>query len=85
MLGVIDLVFKIVFLLLIVRCIASWLPPEIQRRGHQVLRLLYEVTDPLLMPFRFAKMRTDAGVIDFSPFLALIVLQFLRTLLFRIF
>jgi YggT family protein len=57
--------------LVFARVIISWLPVD---PNHHLVRLLYRVTEPILKPFRFARL----GMIDFSPVLALILIQLLN-------
>jgi YggT family protein len=66
----IDMVINILTLLIFVRVILSWLPIDPR---NQLVRLLYDVTEPLLAPFRFARL----GMMDFSPFCAIIALEFI--------
>jgi YggT family protein len=45
---------------------------------HPVIRILYQITDPILDPIRrFATF----GMIDFSPIVALILLEVIRRVL----
>jgi YggT family protein len=47
-----------------------------------LINILYRVTEPLLQPFRRIRFSGAAGTIDFSPLIALLVLQFLVRPLF---
>jgi YggT family protein len=67
----IQYLFQLAMLLIIARVIVSWLPVD---RNHSLLRLLYQFTEPILRPFRFARL----GMIDFSPILALVLIQLLN-------
>ncbi|MDR1069382.1 MAG: YggT family protein [Gracilibacteraceae bacterium] len=60
--------FELLILLIFARFIVSWLPVD---PHHQLVGLLRQVTDPLLRPFSFAR----TGMLDFSPLLAIILLQ----------
>jgi YggT family protein len=49
---------------------------------RQLIRWLYEITDPLLKPFQKFTLRMGGGMgIDFSPFIVLILIGVLRSLL----
>ena len=79
----ISTLFQIYNLLLFARIISSWFPIN---RSSQLYRLLYIVTAPVLAPFRdifhrFGLMRTG---IDFSPIVAIFVLNYIRNLIIRI-
>jgi YggT family protein len=66
------MVFKILYFLLVIRIILSWFPVD---PYNPVVTTLYQVTDPLLIPFRKIPLRM--GAIDFTPMLAFLALAFL--------
>ena len=70
---IIDLIFNALYLALMIRVLMSWLPniPD-----HPVVRIIYEVTDPILNPFR--QMIPSTAGIDFSPILAFLALEVAR-------
>ena len=63
-------------ILIFVMVILSWVG---QRSRHPAIPLVYQLTDPLLRPFR--KFIPPIGGIDLSPLFALIAIQFLMRLL----
>lgn len=63
-------------LLLLGRAIASWLPLD---RDSAPLRFLHELTEPVLAPLR--RVLPTAGGLDFSPVVALLLLEVVRRLL----
>jgi YggT family protein len=75
-------VFQLVYLLLnvlilaiVIRAILSWFMPV---GRDPVTRLLVDITDPLLSPIRQLTGRLIPGMmIDFSPLVAIILLQVL--------
>ena len=67
-----SMVFKILYFLLVVRMILSWFPLE---PYNPVVSTLYQITDPLLAPFR--KIPLQIGMIDFTPVFAFLTLAFL--------
>ena len=76
----INIVFQFASLLILARVIMSWLPMAGVRIDpyHPIIRILYQLTDPILDPIRrFATF----GMMDFSPIVALILLEVIRTLL----
>jgi YggT family protein len=71
-------------IVIIVRAIISWVQPN---PYNPIIQLLYRVTEPVLYPirrmlFRYKSMR-DTGI-DFSPFIAIILLYVLKSVLFRV-
>jgi YggT family protein len=77
---VVNVVFQLASLAILARVILSWLPMAGVRIDpyHPVIRILYQITDPILDPIRrFATF----GMIDFSPIVALILLEVIRRVL----
>lgn len=67
---------QIVKLLVIVRCILSWLPLS----GNRFVELIYQLTDPILMPIRSLMERLMGGramMVDFSPIVLFLLIQVL--------
>lgn len=62
-------------ILIVIRVIMSWVRPE---PGGALGRFLFDVTDPLLRPFQ--KILPPLAGLDFSPILALVVIQILQSL-----
>ncbi|HUX46958.1 MAG TPA: YggT family protein, partial [Desulfosporosinus sp.] len=58
----------------------SFLP---QLRSNKLSMLLNDVTDPILKPFQRFKIGGKAGIIDFSPIIAIIVLDLIQALIVR--
>jgi len=67
-----SMVFKVLYFLLTVRIILSWIPVD---PYNTVVNTLYQVTDPLLAPFR--KIPLQIGMMDLTPIFAFLVLAFL--------
>ncbi|MDR0434838.1 MAG: YggT family protein [Gracilibacteraceae bacterium] len=67
--------FQLLVWLLIARVIISWLPVD---PYNKLVRYLYRFTEPMLKPLRFAMV----GTLDFSPFLAIILLQLLDRIVY---
>ncbi|MCS7260261.1 MAG: YggT family protein [Anaerolineae bacterium] len=76
----VNLLFQLTSLAILTRVILSWLPVVGVRIDvyHPAVRLLYQITDPLLEPLRRF---TTFGAVDFSPIVALILLEVARRLL----
>ena len=72
-------VCQIIYWLLFARIIISWLPVD---PYHNIVQFLYQVTDPILAPFRRIPLRI--GMLDLSPLLAFMALYFVRNVLVRI-
>ena len=74
--GLIDLLFTLLTFAIFGRAIASWFDPGFR---SSIGRFLYEVTEPVLAPIR--QVVPSAGMIDLSPFIALVLIQVLRRLI----
>ncbi len=72
-------VCTILYWLLFARIIVSWLPVD---PYHSVVQFLFQVTEPILAPFRRLPLRI--GMLDLSPLLAFIAIFFIRNVLVRI-
>ena len=69
--------FDIVFILLIIYCLLSWIPNI--DRTKQPFSLLTIFAETLLAPFR--KILPPIGGFDFSPIIAFIVLQIVASII----
>lgn len=74
-----SLVFNILYFLLVVRIILSWVGMDTY---NEIVSIIYRVTDPILAPFR--KLPLQAGGIDFSPIVAFIVLNVVKSFVVNI-
>ena len=78
--GAVNVLFQFASLAILARVILSWLPMAGVRIDmyHPVIRTLFQITDPILNPIRrFATF----GMMDFSPVVALILLEIIRRVL----
>lgn len=76
----VNVIFQVAALAILARVLLSWLPMAGVRIDpfHPAVRFLYQITDPILEPIRrFATF----GMMDFSPIVALILLEVIRRLL----
>ncbi|MBQ6510290.1 MAG: YggT family protein [Flexilinea sp.] len=64
--------------LLIIYCILSWfMAPD-----HPVRQLLGSIIDPILDPIR--SITPGVGMVDFSPIILMLILQFLQNVINRL-
>ena len=71
-----GLLLFILWLFILIRVLLSWLPVD---PGNPIIRLIYEVTEPVLAPFR--RVIPRIGMFDLSPLAALLVIQFIGQVL----
>jgi YggT family protein len=74
--SLISLVVTIITVLLILKALISFAPIE---PWHPVRRFLDQLADPIVRPFR--NILPPMGMIDFSPMIALIVIQIVGQIL----
>lgn len=67
---IVNIAFKVYFYIVMARVLISWVP---HNPSQPIIRFLYEVTEPLLAPCR--KLVPPIGGIDFSPIIALFIVQ----------
>ena len=72
--GILELVLKIYFWIIIARAIVSWVSPD---PYNPVVRFLYRATEPVLRPIR-QRLPTYQMGIDLSPMVVLLIIYFLE-------
>lgn len=78
----VSLFFNLYYLLILANVVFSWIRPMRGTFLYDLSRITYQLTEPLLGPIRRA-LPAMAGL-DFSPFIALILLQVVQSLLTRL-
>lgn len=68
-----------------VRIILSFLGPKFLPTNNKLVGVIYDITDPLLKPFRRFQFGNAAMAVDFSPIFAIFALNIVQWLLGRIF
>jgi YggT family protein len=71
----INLLFEALSLAIIIRVFLSWFRVNPDNR---LVQLLYQITEPVLTPFR--RLIPPIGMMDITPIVALFVLQILRSI-----
>ena len=79
----IDWVVKIIEGALVIRVLLSWVPIP---KNNVLVTLLYQVTEPILAPIRAIIEKSPIGrnmYVDFSPLIAFILLDLVRSIVAR--
>lgn len=78
-----DLLLRIIYYLILIRALLSFFPTL---RSSRITYFIYQMTEPILVPCRsiLDKLGLGMGMIDFSPILAIILLNLIRTIIFAI-
>lgn len=74
----IEIFFDLLVFAIIARVLFSWMPSG----GGKLRSIIYDVTEPVLGPFRNIVPRL--GVIDISPIIAIIVLDIVKTIILQL-
>ena len=72
----VDLIFRVLDLALLLRVAFSWINAN---PYNSVVRLVHDITEPILAPLR--RFIPPLGGLDFTPVVALVILDFLRRLI----
>ncbi len=81
---VVNILFTIVTWAIIIRVVISWVrPTSMNPSWRQFLTYVYKITEPILGPIR--RLLPTGGIgIDFSPLVAIIVLQIIQNFIIRL-
>lgn len=83
MIRAINFAFNLYTLAILARVVISWLRPTIYHpQVRSIIRIIYDITEPVLLPIR--KRLPSALGLDFSPLIALFLLDLVRRFLFRL-
>jgi len=74
-----GLLLQILWLAILIRVILSWFPVD---PSNPLIRIVWEVTEPVLAPFR--RVIPRIGMFDLSPLAAFLVISFLQQELVQI-
>jgi len=74
---VIDIVLLSYMVIIVARAVISWVNPD---PYNQIVIVLYRLTEPVLGPVRRILPMRNIGI-DFSPFIVILVIIFLRIFL----
>lgn len=74
--GIINLLLTLLGFAIVGRALMSWFDP---RMTSSIGRVLFEITEPIIAPIR--RIVPSMGMIDISPFIALMLIYMLRQLL----
>lgn len=77
---IVDVAFNVYFWLILIRIISTWFPISSSGPLARIMWSIYEITDPYLNLFRrfLPPMAVGGAGIDFSPIIAILILQFIQ-------
>ena len=85
MFNAIDWLLRVIEYAIFGRVIISWIPIS---KDNQLIRLLFQITEPILAPIKSLIAKSSLGkntMIDFSPFIAILIIELLRSIVRRFF
>lgn len=77
---IIDKVITILIFAIVIRTFLSFVP---QLKSNRWTSLLYDATDPILKPFQRFQIGGAAMAVDFSPIIAIIILNMIQSWIVR--
>ena len=77
---ILDVLLNIVYWLVIIRALISWVNPD---PGNAIVQFLYKATDPILEPIRRHLPLNFRFGIDISPIIVIFLIIFLRSFLVK--
>ena len=77
---IICILLTVYWFILFARIIASWIRPPMEGPLRTLWRVLYDLTDPVLRPFRnlIPPIRMGAMAMDLSPILVFVIIGVLQ-------
>ena len=75
----VSVLFTILYVAIIGRSLMSWFNPS---PDNPFVRLVYEITEPVLAPLR--RIVPRIGMIDITPIVAIVLLQVVQSVLERV-
>lgn len=74
----VNILFNVLLFAILGRVLISWIDPMANMR---ITQILHEITEPILAPIR--SVLPTIGMFDFSPIVAMLLLQLLQSLILR--
>ena len=68
-----NLLLQILSIAILVRVLLTWFPID---QSNPIIRLLFDVTEPVLAPFR--RIIPRIGMFDLSPIAAMLIIQLIQ-------
>lgn len=79
---VLSILFRVLEFAILIECLSSWIP---QLNGNKFLDIVHMIADPILEPCRRLQYMFSSNLpVDFSPIIALFLIDIIRNLIVRI-
>ena len=77
---ILDILFTILYWLILIRVLLSWVNPD---PGNAIVQFLYKATEPILEPIRRRLSLNFRFGIDISPVIVILLIMFLQSFLIK--
>ena len=77
---IVEILLTALYWLILIRALISWVNPD---PYNPIVQFLQQTTDPILLPLRRILPFTYQTGIDFSPFIAVLIIIFLKSFLVK--
>ena len=77
---ILDILFTILYWLILIRALISWVNPD---PGNAIVQFLYKATEPILEPVRRSLPLAFRLGIDISPIIVFLLIIFLKSFLIK--
>jgi YggT family protein len=74
----INILVPVLYLSILARVIVSWIPISEESPFAPIVRMIYQITEPILGPIR--RLIPGLGMFDLSPMIAIILLMVIQRL-----
>ena len=78
----INLLVTVLYVAILARVIVSWIPIGPESPFAPIVRMIYQITEPILGPIR--RLIPGLGSFDLSPMIAIIVLMVVQNIVVRV-
>jgi YggT family protein len=75
----IELLFNILQFAIIIRALLSWFNP---REDNPLVRILFDITEPILAPLR--RIVPRLGMVDITPLVAILLMSVIQQVLYQV-
>ncbi|KJS50869.1 MAG: hypothetical protein VR66_00480 [Peptococcaceae bacterium BRH_c23] len=82
---IISQVISILIYAIFARVISSYLGPKWSPANNKFVGIIYDITDPIIKPFQRFQIGNASMAIDLSPIFAIVALNVIQWLLYKIF
>lgn len=76
--NIIDMLIYVIWILILIRMVMSWVNPY---GRDEFSRIIYQITEPMLKPFRVIIPLGDMGGFDAAPLILMVILEVIKRII----